>query len=62
MKDSNQLNIKREASWMVARRYASLFHGRIIYNLTVEDDICYLCKKNKEVIAWVKMIIPKSYA
>ena len=36
MEDGNELNIKREVSWMVARRYTSVFCGRITYHLTVE--------------------------
>ena len=58
----NQLNIEKEVSWRVARRYQFMFSGRIVYDLTDEDDIVYLTNRADKVIAWVYLIIPKSYA
>ena len=58
----NKLNIKRKVSWRVFRRYQQWFKGRLMTKLTNEDDIAYLTNKEGEIIAWVRLIVPKSYA
>ena len=56
------LDVDREISWKTSRRYQRMFQGRLSFDLTNEDDIAYIKNKHNDIIAWVRMIIPKSYA
>lgn len=56
------LGIKREVEWRVARRYNRMYKGQLMTRLTKEDDIVYLANWDGELIGWVRLIIPKSYA